>query len=139
MTIGAASPLWFLFAGAAATGAAFWWMSQWVKPVNLEAIMGQAEKAAAPLVEAPAPEGQVESPVIEESEELQALVEPAFSAPALETTTEEVVEAVVETATAPVEAVAEAAQEVLAVAEPATPTPAPKAKSKAKAAVPPEA
>lgn len=36
--VGAASPLWFAFAGAAALGAAYWWSTRWMKPVNIEAL-----------------------------------------------------------------------------------------------------
>lgn len=36
--IGAASPLWIAFAGAAAVGAAYWWSTRWLKPVNVEAL-----------------------------------------------------------------------------------------------------
>src|SRR5205814_567107 len=46
--LGAASPLWGLFMGAAATGAAFWWMSQWTKPKNLEAVFGAVSKPLSP-------------------------------------------------------------------------------------------
>ncbi|MEO8112998.1 MAG: hypothetical protein ABI655_01360, partial [Phenylobacterium sp.] len=46
--IGAASPLWFMYAGAAMSGAAWWWMTRWTRPVNLEALFG----AAAALPEA---------------------------------------------------------------------------------------
>lgn len=60
--VGASSPLWFLFAGAAASGAAYWWLSQWSKPVNLEAEWAskadESPKPEAPLAlpeVAPAP------------------------------------------------------------------------------------
>jgi hypothetical protein len=43
--IGAASPLWAYFAGAAMTGVAFWWTSRWMRPEALEAA---AEAVAAP-------------------------------------------------------------------------------------------
>jgi len=49
--VGAASPLWLVFAGAAASGAAYWWMTRWARPVNLEAIMGAASQPAAALPE----------------------------------------------------------------------------------------
>lgn len=51
--IGAASPLWIAFAGAAAVGAAYWWSTRWFKPVNLEA-MAALPAAAEPAVEAAA-------------------------------------------------------------------------------------
>ncbi len=49
--IGLASPLWGLFAGAAATGAAWWWMTRWARPANLEAMFADPETVDA-VVEA---------------------------------------------------------------------------------------
>lgn len=40
LPIGMASPLWAAFAGAAAAGAAFWWMTRWTRATNLEALIG---------------------------------------------------------------------------------------------------
>lgn len=54
LPIGAFSPLWLMFAGAAATGAAFFWAKTWFKPVNLEALT----PLPAPVVE---PEPVVEA------------------------------------------------------------------------------
>jgi hypothetical protein len=48
--VGAASPLWGLFAGAAMSGAAWWWMTRWMRPANLEALFGAAEAATAETV-----------------------------------------------------------------------------------------
>lgn len=39
LSLGLASPLWFAFAGAAVAGSAFWWMSRWTRPDNLEAML----------------------------------------------------------------------------------------------------
>ena len=39
--LGAASPLWAYFATAAAGGVAFWWMTRWTRPVNLEAMLAE--------------------------------------------------------------------------------------------------
>lgn len=39
--IGAVSPLWWAFAGAATAGVAYWWMTRWARPVNLEAMAPQ--------------------------------------------------------------------------------------------------
>lgn len=36
--IGAMSPLWWAFAGAASAGVAYWWMTRWAKPINIEAV-----------------------------------------------------------------------------------------------------
>ena len=49
LPIGAASPLWLAFAGAASAGVAFWWMTRWTRAARGE-------------VEAPA---KVEPPVVE--------------------------------------------------------------------------
>jgi predicted flap endonuclease-1-like 5' DNA nuclease len=38
LSLGMASPLWLAFAGAAVAGSAFWWMSRWTRPENLEAM-----------------------------------------------------------------------------------------------------
>src|SRR5438128_1655782 len=42
LMVGAASPLWGYFAGAAATGMAYWWMTRWAHPANLEAFFAAA-------------------------------------------------------------------------------------------------
>jgi hypothetical protein len=42
--VGLASPLWGLFAGAAISGAAWWWMTRWTRVENLEAMFGAAAK-----------------------------------------------------------------------------------------------
>lgn len=49
--VGLASPLWGLFAGAAIGGSAWWWMTRWSRPENLEALFGGAET---PATDAPA-------------------------------------------------------------------------------------
>jgi len=64
ISLGAASPLWLLYAGAGATGAAFYWMSRWREATNLEAMMemmtfptqaaAEVAEAAEPAVEAAA-------------------------------------------------------------------------------------
>jgi hypothetical protein len=43
--VGLVSPLWPLFAGVAVSGAAWWWMTRWAQPENLEAMFGAAAKA----------------------------------------------------------------------------------------------
>ncbi len=37
--VGATSPLWPYFGAIAAGGVAYWWMTRWTRPVNLEAMM----------------------------------------------------------------------------------------------------
>lgn len=51
LPLGAASPLWFAFAGAAAMGAAYWWSTRWLKPVNVEAMVGLADIATETEIE----------------------------------------------------------------------------------------
>lgn len=68
LPVGVVSPLWVVFAGAALTGAAFYWARNWLKPTNLE-----AELPAVPLVVA-----ETVTPVIEAAEAtLQTAVETA--------------------------------------------------------------
>lgn len=102
--IGAASPLWFAYAGMAGLGVGYWWMSQFAKPVNLEAFRDFAPKFDAFLpartVEAMTPEPAV----------VEAAVD-AFVAPIEET--QEVVAEMIEAAPAPSEAIAEAAEPVI--------------------------
>ena len=42
LMMGAASPLWSYFAAAAASGVAYWWMTRWSRPANLEAFFAAA-------------------------------------------------------------------------------------------------
>lgn len=51
--VGAASPLWFLFAGAASAGLAYWWMTRFTDRTNLEALLGASPAGGAVL---PAPD-----------------------------------------------------------------------------------
>ena len=105
--VGLASPLWGLFAGAAATGAAWWWMTRWARPANLEAMFADPETVEA-VVEAtpeliadaievsfePTPQAAVEvtpGPVIEPV--VEAAPEPAVEA-IVATVPEPVLEAV---------------------------------------------
>jgi predicted flap endonuclease-1-like 5' DNA nuclease len=55
--IGAASPLWLAYGGMAAGAIGYWWMTQWMKPLNLEALKWPGlEAASAPIpTETPAP------------------------------------------------------------------------------------
>lgn len=122
VAVGAASPLWLMFGGAAMAGASYWWWAnRWREAVNLEALMALTPEPVAPPAESVA--------VLEA--EPAAVAEPVVEAAALaaETTetvldaTQEVVEAVaapvVETATAANEDVAEAVAELPAQAPPA--------------------
>jgi hypothetical protein len=70
--VGFVSPFWGLFAGAAMSGAAWWWMTRWARPANLEAAFGAAEAAVAE------PEAKVEAaPVMEALEAPAETVEVA--------------------------------------------------------------
>lgn len=51
LMMGAASPLWGYFGAAAASGLAFWWMTRWTRPMNLEAFFANAADAAEPILE----------------------------------------------------------------------------------------
>src|SRR4051794_1810383 len=38
LPVGMASPLWLAYGGVTAGALTWWWMSQWMKPMNLEAM-----------------------------------------------------------------------------------------------------
>ena len=90
LPIGAASPLWGLFAGAAMSGAAWWWMTRWARPANLEALFGgetatetaaEAEALAAPVVEAMQEAAAGANSVLEAATEtVNAMAEPVLPA-----------------------------------------------------------
>jgi hypothetical protein len=86
-TISAISPLWAFYASGAASGVAYWWMTRWAQPVNLEAQMAPAapesppEPAPEPLPEAEmfvAPEPGIDT--IEVAAELIVAPEPVLVA-----------------------------------------------------------
>lgn len=124
LPIGAASPLWFAYAGMASLGVGYWWMSQLTKPVNLEAFKGFMPKfedvptltdiaAAAPEMLVIEPE--VVEPVFEPEVVVAAVTEPLaevaeaaaeIAAPVLEVV-ETMQDAAVETTTAMVETIEE--------------------------------
>jgi hypothetical protein len=139
--LGAASPLWAYFGAAAAGGVAFWWMTRWGRPVNLEALFAGAAKPveaaldavdtaakavveAVPEVVAPPVGGEAGpvSPVL-------ALVE----TPPPEPEPQPVEAAVPETEPPAMEAAAEAPREPKESAEAPKKAKATKAKAKAKA------
>ena len=108
--IGMASPLWMAYAGAAAAGAAFWWMSRWTRATNLEALAGppaEAPEAAIAVVEEAAQ--AVESMTAEAVAEAAPLVEPMSDGvlpgllpePAVEAAPEPAPEATIEAAPEP--------------------------------------
>jgi hypothetical protein len=149
--VGLVSPLWPLFAGAAMSGATWWWMTRWARPANLEAMFGAAAEAdagaataavalAEPAVEAA--EAVVETvtePVVEALIEAEAVVETAAEPvveptlePAPEAAAESVLEALVEAPAAlePVGGEAAPISPVLEAAPLETLEPAPKPKKK---------
>lgn len=83
--VGAVSPLWGLFAGAAMSGAAWWWMTRWTRPANLEAVFGAAEAATT-----------------EALAEVKALVAPVVDAVLEAATPAPIAEALIEAAPEPV-------------------------------------
>lgn len=115
--IGAASPLWWAFAGVASAGVAYWWMTRWTRPMNLEAMIGPS--ILEPVLPEPAP-GMELTP---KEEALEEAIEEAAA------TYELAPEAVTDVLDAPVaeaEPVAEAAPEPAAVVgapEPVVETP----------------
>ena len=80
--IGAASPLWLVFAGAASVGLGVWWMSRLMKPM---AYLAPRPPAAEPLATLTAPEAVPERVV---QSEMEAVAEPVAADPAVEATVE---------------------------------------------------
>jgi len=62
LPIGAASPLWFAYAGVTAGAVTWWWMNQWMKPMNLEAMKWPR---IAPPLETPLADSKLAEPFIE--------------------------------------------------------------------------
>ena len=91
LPVGLASPLWLMFAGAAAAGAAMFWARAWFKPTNLEAVLAPlpAPAPAEPIIEA------VEDAVMLAVETTDATLEVA--AEVIEATTEAAAEQVEDT------------------------------------------
>ncbi len=79
LPIGLANPLWLAFGAAASAGAAWWLMTRWTRPVNLEA-MALPPTPEVLAIEA-APEAVIETPAVE-----IIAIEPEPEAPALEMT-----------------------------------------------------
>ncbi len=98
LPVGMASPLWLMFAGAAAAGAAMFWARAWFKPTNLEAVL-------APL---PEPDPEVADPIIEAVEDAVLL--------AVETT-DATLEVAAEMIEATTEATAELVEDTIEVVE----------------------
>lgn len=132
--VGAASPLWLMFAGAATAGMAFWWATRWRTATNLEAVLPAPDLAveATPLGVEVAP-----PPVAELVAEVPVEPEPMIEAAA-----EPVAEAVDEAATVAEEILAalpEPVSDAVPVIEVAPEPVEPAAKPKAKPASAPKA
>jgi hypothetical protein len=91
-SVGVASPLWLAFAGAASAGVAYWWLTRWMRPANLEAAASGRVVAPEPeLIAAPEPPFEpVEALRVESAqivEAVETIVEPepvtASAAPAI--------------------------------------------------------
>jgi hypothetical protein len=108
--VGLSSPLWGLFAGAAVSGAAWWWMTRWARPENLEAMFGAAAKF----------EAAVEPKVVELAVPVEATKAAHQAVLEAEAAAETVTETVVEAAQEPVSQVPvlEALAEAPAAPEP---------------------
>lgn len=151
LPIGATSPLWLMFAGAASVGVAYWWLNRWRGTTNLEAVLTPALAAPEPALVLP----EVVPPAVVEAFEAAAEVVPetvveavaevapepvvdVIAEPVVEAVPEPVAEApmlvspVIEAQPEPVVEPASEPQPVLEVAP--TPKPAPKPKTKAAAA-----
>lgn len=144
--VGATSPLWPYFSAVAAGGVAYWWMTRWTRPMNLEAMMAQGQALSALALE---PVAEAADAVVQAAEETQAVFAEALleeaplavggeSAPvgmmveAALPEPEAVIEAPVIVAAPPEPVIAEPAP--VTMDEPAEPAPKPRGK---KAAAPP--
>jgi hypothetical protein len=121
LPVGAASPLWLMFAGAASAGVAYWWLSRWRNATHLEAVLAPtlAELESEPLPVVP----EVIAPAV-----VEAFEAAADSETVSEPTVEAIPEAVAEAEAEP--ALDAAPEPVLEVA----PTPKPSTKPRTKAA-----
>lgn len=108
VALGAASPLWGLYAGAAMTGMAFWWLNAWTRPQNLEALFEAAETLPeAPVVTTPLALVEIAAilePVVAAEAAAEAAVEAISPEPVVEAVAGgvETVEAVIEPVIKPV-------------------------------------
>jgi predicted flap endonuclease-1-like 5' DNA nuclease len=98
LPLGMANPLWLAFGAAASAGAAWWLMTRWASPVNLEAFAMPAPKPLETPVALAPPE-----PEAEPIPDIEPVVEPVMEVAA------EAVEEVVDVAEAAVEIAVEMA------------------------------
>jgi predicted flap endonuclease-1-like 5' DNA nuclease len=133
--VGVVSPLWAMFGAAAGAGVAYWWVTQWTRSVNIEALSTLKTKPTAKpqrieIIAEPAPEpAKVEAAALAEVAvpEPVAEAQPVAAAPEPVALKAVVPEAVVPQAAAAVEAPVET-----------KPAPKPAAKAKPAAALPPD-
>jgi predicted flap endonuclease-1-like 5' DNA nuclease len=75
--IGTMSPLWWAFAGAATAGVAYWWLTRWAKPINIEAAgVMPLEMTAPPALEEAAAAYEMSPEAIEDVVDTPAIDEP---------------------------------------------------------------
>ncbi|HVI33310.1 hypothetical protein [Phenylobacterium sp.] len=121
--IGLASPLWGYFAGMAAGGVAFWWMTRWTQPQNLEALFARRFAGLSPEL-APAVADGADPQAAPDPETAVAMMalEPVIAA--VEAAEEPFVELAAETERALESAVEAAPEPAPAAPEPASFAPA---------------
>jgi predicted flap endonuclease-1-like 5' DNA nuclease len=82
--IGMASPLWLAFGAAASAGVGWWWINQWTKAANLEAMVAPIAKSPTLVLVKESPkivaEAVVEAPVVV-AEIVEEIVAPAPAKP----------------------------------------------------------
>ena len=110
LMMGAASPLWSYFAAAAASGVAYWWMTRWSRPANLEAFFAAAGPPAVPAT--PVEVVEIVAEVVAEEPEVQlaatstaepvAEIAPVIAAPVIAAPPEPELEAVIEAIPEPI-------------------------------------
>lgn len=64
LPVGLVSPLWAVFGAAAGAGVAYWWMTQWTRAVNVEALAASPPPVAAPVEIVAEPVAEAASSVI---------------------------------------------------------------------------
>jgi len=120
--VGLSSPLWGFYAGAAVSGATWWWMTRWARPQNLEALFGHAV-----ALEASAADMAVEA--VPDAVAAPAAAPPAFVEPldeGFEAAGEVIAEAIVAPPTIAEPVGGEAAPVAPVLAAEAAPAPKPK-------------
>jgi predicted flap endonuclease-1-like 5' DNA nuclease len=115
--MGLANPLWLAFGAAASAGAAWWLLTRWASPMNVEAMFGAAKTTTGKTPAKQAPK-TVEPAAEKTPETTPVLLEVALAvAPAIIEAVAAPIEAALETAKAETAAVAEAVVEAQAVIE----------------------